>query len=118
MAKVFYTERDIEDMASRGERSLVVGEDVVLTDLAYEKARRLGVELCQPHDTPPGAPIRPYINQPDAKPTAVKSASSSDRVEAIKTRVKEAVKARLADQVDEATLDRIIERVAVDLGLK
>jgi len=118
MAKVFYTERDIEDMAGRGERSLVVGEDVVLTDLAYEKARRLGVELCQPHDTPPGAPIRPYINQPATKPVLAKGAPASAHVEVIKARVKEAVKARLADQVDEATLDRIIERVAADLGLK
>ena len=62
MAKTFYTERDIEDMARRGERTLVVTDDVVLTDLAYESARKLNVELVQPHDTPPGAPIRPYLN--------------------------------------------------------
>ena len=29
MAKEFYTERDIEDMAQRGERVLVVSDDVV-----------------------------------------------------------------------------------------
>ena len=43
MAKKFYTERDIEDMASQGQYSLIVSEDVVLTELAFEKAERLGV---------------------------------------------------------------------------
>jgi hypothetical protein len=39
-------------------------------------------------------------------------------VEAIKARVKTAVKAKLGSQVDDALLDRIIERAAADLGLK
>ena len=29
MGKVFYTERDIEDMVQRGERSLTINDDVV-----------------------------------------------------------------------------------------
>ncbi len=57
MAKKFYTERDIEDMAARGEYSLTVTEDVVLTELAFEKAERLGVKLIQPHQLPPAAPV-------------------------------------------------------------
>lgn len=132
MAKVFYTEHDIEDMVKRGERSLVVTDDVVLTDLAYESARRLGVELLQPNDTPPAAPIRPYINKTatrpapqaspqtpsKAAPQAVPAAApASSRLLAIKARVKTAVKAKLGNQIDDATLDRIIERVAADLGL-
>lgn len=129
MAKVFYTEHDIEDMVKRGERSLVVTDDVVLTDLAYEMARRLGVQLVQPTDTPPAAPIRPYINKtaspaaaqtPAAVPaTPVAAPAAGARVAAIKARVKAAVLAQLGSSaVDEATLDRIIERVAADLGLK
>jgi hypothetical protein len=119
MAKVFYTERDIEDMAKRGERSLVVTEDVVLTDLAYETARKLGVELCQPHDTPPGAPVRPYLNQPSAQSApAPAGLLVSPRLESIMARVKTAVKTQLGNQVDDATLERIISRVASDLGLK
>jgi hypothetical protein len=129
MAKVFYTEHDIEDMVKRGERSLVVTNDVVLTDLAYEMARRLGVQLVQPTDTPPAAPIRPYINKtaspaaaqtPAAIPaTPVAAPAAGARVAAIKARVKAAVLAQLGSSaVDEATLDRIIERVAADLGLK
>lgn len=126
MAKVFYTERDIEDMLKRGERSLVVTDDVVLTDLAYERARRLGVQLVQPTDTPPAAPIRPYINKtasPSANPVmpapaASAVASGSGRLAAIQARVKAAVRAQLGGAVDEAVLERIIERVAADLGLK
>ncbi len=128
MAKVFYTEHDIEDMLKRGERSLVVTDDVVLTDLAYEKARKLGMQLVQPTDTPPAAPIRPYINKAGS-PAAVQNAAfispapaaapvSGARVAAIKARVKAAVQAQLGSAVDEAMLDRIIERVAADLGLK
>ena len=70
MAKIFYTERDIEDMARRGEMTLVVGDNVVLTDLAYESARRLHVELVQPHDTPPAAPIRRPPGRPARAATA------------------------------------------------
>ena len=123
MAKVFYTEHDIEDMVKRGERSLVVGEDVVLTDLAYEKARRLGMQLVEPNEKPPAAPMRPYLSKPavsqpaaQASPNAP-SGSANARLDAIKARVKTAVKAQLGGQVDDATLDRIIDRVAADLGL-
>ena len=120
MGKIFYTEHDIEDLARRGQRNLVVGENVVLTDLAYESARKLGVELIQPHDTPPGAPIRPYINQTAS--AAAKAGSSQPAASlplgTLKARVKSAVKAKLGDQVDDALLERIIERVAADLGLR
>ena len=119
MAKTFYTERDIEDMVRRGERTLIVNDDVVLTDLAYETAHKLNVDLVQRHDTPPGAPIRPYFNSSDVAFSAAPAAMpSSARVEAIKLRVKSAVKERLGNQIEDAVLDRIIERVAADLGLR
>lgn len=121
MAKEFYTERDIEDMAQRGERSIIVHDDVVLTDLAYEKARRLGVELIQKEEAPPAAPVRPYINQVKTKPqpAAVPARpSSSSKLEIIRVKVKEAVRVQLGGQVDEALLDRVIDRVAAELGLQ
>lgn len=118
MGKIFYTERDIEDMARRGERRLVVAEDVVLTDLAYEAARKLNVELIQAHDHPPAAPVRPYVSKNLSPSIAPQSPPQPARVAAIKERVKRAVKERLGEQMDEATLDRIIERVAADLGLR
>jgi len=120
MAKEFYTERDIEDMAQRGERFLVVNDDVVLTDLAYEKARRLGIKLSQPNDTPPAAPVRPYINKavPKPKPATPRPQTTSSKIETVRENVKNAVKARLGSQISDQLLDRIIDRVAAELGLK
>ncbi len=46
MQKIFYTEKDIEDIVKKGATSLFVGDgEVVLTSLAYEKAERLGLKL-------------------------------------------------------------------------
>ena len=61
MPKTFYTERDIEDLAKRGVISLVEDDDVVLTDLARDKAMRLGIEIVHEIDQPSSAPERPYI---------------------------------------------------------
>jgi hypothetical protein len=110
-------------MVQRGQRSLEVGENVVLTDLAYEKARRLGVQLVEPNEKPPAAPVRPYLSQPKAgqngtTPATPHSDGSGLRLDAVKARVKSAVKAQMGNMIDDATLERIIERVAADLGLK
>jgi len=120
MAKEFYTERDIEDMAKRGERSLIVHDDVVLTDLAYEKARRLGVELIQQEEAPPAAPIRPYLNKstPKANPATPTRPASSSKLEMIRANVKKAVRANMGGSVSDELLDRVIDRVAAELGLK
>ena len=46
MPKIFYTDRDIEDIVKGGAKSLFIGGDnVVLTELAYEKAKKLGLVL-------------------------------------------------------------------------
>jgi len=63
MPKIFYTERDIEDLYHSGVTTLVVNDDVVITDLGREKARKLGVELLKENDQPSSAPIRPYITE-------------------------------------------------------
>jgi hypothetical protein len=119
MGKEFYTERDIEDMVQHGGRSIVVHDDVVLTDLAYEKAKRLGVELLQPNDTPPAAPVRPYINTPVSSPkTSISSPQYASKIDTIRANVKDAVRAKLGSQVSDELLDRIIDRVASELGLK
>src|SRR5215216_75867 len=67
MPKEFYTEKDIEDLYQRGIRSLQVTENVVLTELAYEKAKRLDFQLITERaDNPPAAPVRPYISEQQA----------------------------------------------------
>jgi len=43
--KVFVTVRDIEDLAARGVMQVPMGDDIVLTDLAREKATELGLSL-------------------------------------------------------------------------
>jgi len=121
MPKEFYTERDIEDMFKRGVMSLTATENVVLTELAYEKANRLGMKLVRTQpDNPPSAPVRPYISQ--TNPAASKPAMSQLPVEKpemdLQTRIRDAVVARMGTQVDAQLLDVIIQRVIQSTGVK
>ncbi len=146
MPKEFYTEKDIEDLVKRGIFSLEVNDNVILTDLAYEKANKLGMRLVQGDrpDNPPSAPVRPYITQkhpaprynqpaqPFGEPAAYHSPS---RVASIPTaasfgatpqadgaelhqRIHDAVIARLGSQVDAKLLDVIITRVLQSTGAR
>ncbi len=131
MPKVFYTENDIEDMVKRGILSLEVNDNVVLTDLAYEKANRLGLKLVRDKpDNPPAAPVRPYISQQAGRqPAAATPRSSVPAVEPagsrlpaqnpeLHERIRNAVIARLGNQVDATLLDVIIRRVLASTGVK
>jgi hypothetical protein len=140
MPKEFYTEKDIEDLFNRGIRSLQLNENVVLTELAYEKAQRLDFQLITTHtDNPPAAPVRPYISEQQThrpvptigsvtpavesqpRPAAAEASSTSmqgDRENDIEKRIRSAVIARLGDQVDAKLLDSIIHRVVKGVGLK
>jgi hypothetical protein len=99
--------------------SVTVTEEVVLTELAREKAERLGVALLREHDTPPSAPIRPYI----AKPTQTGSSSvpkqnaSPDKAD-LREKVRQAVIARLGNEVDRTLLETIMTRVLDNVGVK
>ena len=130
MPKEFYTEKDIEDLFGRGIKSLQVTENVVLTELAYEKAKRLGFQLITDRaDHPPAAPVRPYLSQgpavqakpaavavtPDPMPQPGPAAKNSGDIE---NRIRSAVIARLGNQVDARLLDNIIHRVVKGIGLK
>jgi hypothetical protein len=121
MPKEFYTERDIEDMFKRGVNSLNITENVVLTELAYEKANRLGLQLvrCEP-ENPPSAPVRPYIVQ---KTGPVATAAFKNPVveqpgQNLELRIHQAVATRLGAQVDPALLNVIIQRVLKSTGVK
>jgi hypothetical protein len=118
MAKEFYTERDIEDMFKRGSLSLQLNDNVVLTELAYEKANRLGMQLLHGKPLePPAAPVRPYISEP--RQSAIGQAAQAHPAEAdLKARIRAAVTARLGTQVEAALLDVIIERVLKSTGAK
>jgi hypothetical protein len=124
MPKEFYTERDIEDLVKRGVLSLDVNENCVLTDLAYEKANRLGMKLIRSRpDNPPGAPVRPYISEKVVAPTDMAAtAPATPSLPAaqgdLPGSIRSAVVAKLGTQVDPALLDTIIERVLKSTGLK
>lgn len=139
MPREFYTEKDIEDLFNRGVRSLRVTENVVLTELAYEKAGRLGIQLITDQaDNPPAAPVRPYLSEPqvhrpmptigpasqivDTQPGAALSPArpqrKGDKGDDIENRIRSAVIARLGNQVDARLLDTIIHRVVKSTGLK
>ena len=144
MPKEFYTEKDIEDLFQRGIRSLQINEDVVLTELAYEKAKRLDVQLITDRaDQPPAAPVRPYISEQqsrrpvetigpaapavEAQPKTIppssarepsSGASQGQKESDIEHRIRSAVIARLGNQVDAKLLDNIIHRVVKGVGLK
>lgn len=117
MPKVFYTERDIEDLARRGVTSVSVTEEVVLTELAREKAERLGVALLREHDTPPSAPVRPYIAKSTQTAASTRSAPPIDKVD-LREKVRQAVIARLGNEVDRNLLETIITRVLDSVGVK
>ena len=124
MPKEFYTEKDIEDMVKRGVLSLDVNDDCVLTDLAYERANRLGMKLTRSKpDTPPGAPVRPYLSEKAiARPAMAAPLPSTRDVPSARAdlteSIRSAVVAKLGAQVDRALLETIIERVLKSTGLK
>ena len=128
MPKEFYTEKDIEDLVGRGVKSLQVTENVVLTELAYEKAQRLGFQLITVGaDNPPAAPVRPYLSEgqvAQAKPVVAPAAPMpqsglvAKNTDEIENRIRSAVIARLGNQVDAKLLDNIIHRVVKSVGLK
>jgi L-fuculose-phosphate aldolase len=79
MPKIFITDRDIEDLAKQGIMAITLGDDTILTDLAYEKAFRLGVILNRPGpEDPPAAPVRPYVIEP-ASPASARARGTSLR---------------------------------------
>jgi hypothetical protein len=120
MPKQFFTERDIEDMARRGEMSLQVNDDIVLTELAYERAERLGVKIQQTYAAPPAAPVRPYLNQPskESSPCQKCGQDKAGNDEELRQRIRDQVKAKLGNQVDSGLLETIITRVLNNVGVK
>ncbi len=131
MPKVFYTEIDIEDMVKHGCLSLEVNDNVVLTDLAYEKANKLGMKLVYDRpESPPAAPVRPYVAQAAARanpgPTGSAPATSAERAAPaasakepdLHERIRSAVTSRMGNGFDPALLDAIITRVLESTGVK
>jgi hypothetical protein len=126
--KKFYTEKDIEELFNTGTKSLRVDDNVSLTDLAFEKAKRLGLQLLfDDVELPPLAPIRPYLSNGSSLPSP--RASAKPKVDPISPaitqpqtdvaqRIRSSVRARLGNRVELRLLDSIIERVLKATGVK
>ncbi|HEY3345396.1 MAG TPA: class II aldolase/adducin family protein [Anaerolineaceae bacterium] len=100
MPKIFITDQDIEALARQGVMTLSLDPETVLTDLAYEKAQRLGVHLAF-HDPekPPAAPVRPYLSPAVEKkaPTADSGASAVPEAAPQRNRLRFSAQAGEAD---------------------
>ncbi len=111
MAKVFYTERDIDEMKARGVTSIDVTDNVVMTDLAVERALKHGIKI---NRVEPGAPPKAIysqsVNLVAAYPRDGQRRESTSDAE-LKQRIKSAVLARLNGQVDSVLLDTVITKV-------
>jgi len=109
MAKIFYTERDIDDMKARGVTSLDITDNVVITDLALERAMRYDFKINRADSASlPKATFSGSVNLVAAYPRDV-STSGSD-VE-LNQKIKALVLAKLNGQVDASLLDAVITRV-------
>ena len=114
--KQFYTVRDIEDMHAAGVVDIETHDDVVLTDVAREKAVALGMRLVPVETAADGrqGPEMPRMALAQkAKPTPRTDAGSAsvDLVDKIKT----AVIARLGTDKYNDLLDKIIPQVMTQL---
>lgn len=105
MPKTIYTERDIEDLARRGVKEIAMTDDVYVTDVARERAEKLGIVLRAPSASVAPAPSNA-------------STMGRDNVEQTVAQVKAEVLAKLGSQVDAVLIERIVRRVVEQLGVK
>lgn len=104
MPKTIYTERDIDDLARRGVKEIAVTDQVYLTDVARERAEKLGITLSNtaiPSAPAPGTAQAPNVSRQDSEDVIGK--------------VKADVIAKLGPAVDPAMIDRIVRRVVSQL---
>ena len=112
--KTFYTERDIEDLHARGVTEIAVDDDVVLTDLAREKAEQLGVRLKQ-GGASETVPVDRLLRNLGAQPAAARNLSAD---EALVQRIKAGVIAKLGTTEYNGLLDQVIPQIVARLGLR
>ena len=107
MPKTIYTERDIEELARSGTREMALTEDIYLTDIARERAEKLGIALraVSPSGSAPPAPER--------SPALPGNLPASP--EEVVGRVKAEVIAKLGPAIDPFNQDRIVRRVVSQL---
>ncbi len=110
MARTFYTERDIEDLAKQGIREIEENDNVYITDVARERMEALGIKTRK--STKASAS---QLSAPSAAPTVVPTGLSATEKQQVIDKVKAGVIARLGLGVDTAKVDTIVCRVVGQL---
>jgi hypothetical protein len=111
MPKIFYTERDIDELKARGVSALDITDNMVITDLALERAMRYDMKINRPDSrSAPKATLSGSVNLVAAYP---RPGSAGDAE--LKQKIRSAVLAKLDGQVDAAVLDAVISRVVSSL---
>ena len=114
MPKTFYTDRDIDDMIRDGVTSLVVDDDVVVTDVARERAYKSDFKFIRENDIAPSTPVRPYLSEKLVRKTDEMDFNKAES--SIEQQVFEAVSSRVGDSVDPVLLRTIINRIIKSIG--
>ncbi|MGB8648428.1 MAG: hypothetical protein WCF84_24545 [Anaerolineae bacterium] len=110
MPRIFYTERDIEELARRGAREIDINDDVYLTDLARERIESLGIKA-----RVAGAGHSASATPAPGAPTGAAGGLSAAEKQQVIDKVKAGVIARLGPGVDTAMVDTIVRRVVGQL---
>jgi hypothetical protein len=107
-SKNFYTQRDIEDMVAQGATTLTLTAEVVLTDLARDRANELGLTLVAAADVK-------QVPAPASAAAVIPAVPGPDELAA---RIKATVIARMGTTVPESLLDAIIPRILAEIQSK
>jgi hypothetical protein len=108
MPKVFYTDGDIDEMLKRGITSIDVTDNVVMTDLAVERAMKHEMKINRVESSPaPKAVLSQSVNLAVSSVHEVARKPDAD----LKQKIKSLVLAKLDGQVDAGMLDAVITRV-------
>lgn len=112
MARTFYTERDIEDLAKRGVTEIEINDSVYVTDLAREMMDKLGVKRRVSGGAAAGSSVlaSPDVANLHNSAPASGGLSAAEKQE-VMDRVKSGVIARLGPGVDSAAVEQIVRRV-------
>lgn len=116
---IYYTAKDIEELAAKGVRRLEIGPGIMLTDFARESAHQLGVELVDarnqqaapaPRPTAPSSPADTHSAAADKynKPSGCMHASGEPKVASAQTAVPSAHR---SENGDPSTVNKLIDLV-------
>jgi hypothetical protein len=108
MPKIFYTEHDVDELKARGVTSIDLNDNVVMTDLALERALKYEIKINRAERvSAPQASLSPSVNLAASSVHRIVQKSDAE----LKQKIKSLVLAKLDGQVDAALLDAVITRV-------